>query len=108
MPAARLPAIQRSSDPAIHRTGNESMEANWIRTWLDNVFALPWTERSDERLELDADHTGLEEVKDRLIEHLAVRKLKADREAERQAQAEADGDEPDEAAASRAADSSQV
>ncbi|MEM9563818.1 MAG: endopeptidase La [Actinomycetota bacterium] len=78
-------AIGREVD-RLERTGNESMEANWIRTWLDNVFGIPWTERSTERLDLtearsilDADHTGLEEVKDRLIEHLAVRKLRADR-----------------------------
>ncbi len=79
-------AIGREID-RLERTGNESMEANWIRTWLDNVFGIPWTERSTERLDLtearsilDADHTGLDEVKDRLIEHLAVRKLRADRE----------------------------
>jgi ATP-dependent Lon protease len=78
-------AIQREID-RLERTGNESMEANWIRTWLDTVFELPWAERSTERLDLaeaaailDADHTGLQEVKDRLLEHLAVRKLRADR-----------------------------
>ena len=83
---ATASAIEREID-RLERTGNESMEANWIRTWLDTVFDIPWTERSTERLELDeareileADHTGLEEVKDRLIEHLAVRKLRADRD----------------------------
>ncbi|MGI9596133.1 MAG: endopeptidase La [Acidimicrobiales bacterium] len=71
----------------LERTGNESMEANWIRTWLDTVFDIPWTSRSVERLDLgqareilDADHTGLSEVKDRLVEHLAVRKLRTDRD----------------------------
>ncbi|MGB5759493.1 MAG: endopeptidase La [Acidimicrobiales bacterium] len=70
----------------LERTGNESMEANWIRTWLDTVFDIPWTDRTVERLDLteareilDADHTGLAEVKDRLIEFLAVRKLRSDR-----------------------------
>ncbi len=70
----------------LERTGNESMEGNWIRTWLDTVFDIPWTDRSVERLDLtearrilDADHTGLAEVKDRLIEFLAVRKLRSDR-----------------------------
>ena len=70
----------------LERTGNESMEANWIRTWLDSVFEIPWAERSTERLDLteareilDADHTGLDEVKDRLVEHLAVRKLRSER-----------------------------
>lgn len=78
-------AIERELD-RLERTGNESMEANWIRTWLDSVFEIPWTERSVERLDLteareilDADHTGLDEVKDRLVEHLAVRKLRAER-----------------------------
>jgi ATP-dependent Lon protease len=91
-------AIAREID-RLERTGNESMEANWIRTWLDNVFDLPWTERSSERLELDearsildADHTGLDEVKDRLIEHLAVRKLRS----ERQAEAAGGADDPNE------------
>ncbi len=80
-------AIQREID-RLERTGNESMEANWIRTWLDTVFELPWATRASERLDLaeaadilDADHTGLQEVKDRLLEHLAVRKLRTERQA---------------------------
>ena len=91
---ATAEAIEREID-RLERTGNESMEANWIRTWLDNVFGIPWTERATERLDLtearsilDADHTGLDEVKDRLIEHLAVRKLRAERQAEADAEAE--------------------
>ncbi len=79
-------AIEKEID-RLERTGNESMEANWIRTWLDSVFDIPWANRSVERLDLDeartildADHTGLNEVKDRLIEHLAVRKLRTERE----------------------------
>ena len=78
-------AIGREID-RLDRTGTESMEANWIRTWLDTVFEVPWSQRATERLDLDearnildADHTGLDDVKDRLIEHLAVRKLRADR-----------------------------
>ncbi|MEM9606232.1 MAG: endopeptidase La [Actinomycetota bacterium] len=70
----------------LERTGGESMESSWIRTWLDTVFELPWGVRSDERLDLgdarrilDEDHTGLDEVKERLVEHLAVRKLRAER-----------------------------
>ncbi|MEZ5410373.1 MAG: endopeptidase La [Acidimicrobiales bacterium] len=84
---ATTAAVQREID-RLERTGNESMEANWIRTWLDTVFELPWAERASERLDLgeaadilDADHTGLQEVKDRLLEHLAVRKLRAERQA---------------------------
>ncbi len=83
---ATAEAIGKEVD-RLERTGNESMEANWIRTWLDSVFEIPWTERSAERLDLveareilDADHTGLDEVKDRLVEHLAVRKLRSERE----------------------------
>ncbi len=82
---AVLKAITTEID-RLERTGTESMEANWVRTWLDTVFDLPWTERSEENLDLeaarrilDADHTGLDEVKDRLVEHLAVRKLRSDR-----------------------------
>ena len=80
-----IKAIEKEVD-RLERTGNESMEANWIRTWLDTVFDIPWTDRTVERLDLteareilDADHTGLAEVKDRLIEFLAVRKLRSDR-----------------------------
>ena len=57
-----------------------------IRTYLDWLIALPWSKRSDERLDpvaarevLDADHAGLEDVKDRMTEYLAVRKLRQDR-----------------------------
>ncbi len=79
----------------LERSGGESTEANWIRTWLDTVFDLPWASRSVEHLDLaearsilDADHTGLDDVKDRLVEYLAVRKLRSDR-AEARAAAEA-------------------
>ncbi len=68
----------------LERSGGESMESSWIRTWLETVFDLPWAKRSSEQLDLEAaraildgDHTGLDDVKDRLIEHLAVRKLRA-------------------------------
>ncbi len=70
----------------LERLGGESMEANWIRTWLDTVFDLPWglvrddaPEVADARAILDADHTGLGDVKDRLVEYLAVRRLRAER-----------------------------
>ncbi|MCP4224079.1 MAG: endopeptidase La [Actinomycetia bacterium] len=85
VPEATIEAIGREID-RLERTGNESMEANWIRTWLDAVFEIPWLDRSVERLDLneartilDADHTGLDDVKDRLVEHLAVRKLRTER-----------------------------
>jgi ATP-dependent Lon protease len=85
MPEATVRAIETELD-RLERMGNESMESNWIRTWLDTVFDLPWgrTEVVDHDLVaarqiLDADHTGLEEVKERLVEYLAVRRLRAER-----------------------------
>jgi ATP-dependent Lon protease len=72
--------------------GEQSMEAGWIRTWLDTVFEVPWSTTSDDvhdlpaaRRQLDADHTGLDEVKERIVEHLAVRKLRHDRGADERA-----------------------
>ena len=68
------------------RVGEQSMEASWIRTWLDTVFEIPWSSRTDDELDLanaravlDADHTGLDDVKERIVEFLAVRKLRAER-----------------------------
>ncbi len=70
----------------LERTSEQSPEVGWIRTWLDTVLALPWTVRSEDsydlteaRAVLDTDHTGLDDVKDRVIEHLAVRKRRAER-----------------------------
>jgi ATP-dependent Lon protease len=64
----------------------QSPEHSWIRTWLDTMFDLPWGVTSEDRLDLDeawtvldADHTGLRDVKERIIEHLAVRKLRSER-----------------------------
>ncbi len=89
---AKVAEAIESEVAKLERSGGESTEANWIRTWLDTVFELPWDSRSVEHLDLvearsilDADHTGLEDVKDRLIEYLAVRKLRSDRAAERSA-----------------------
>ncbi len=68
------------------RMPEQQMERGWIQGWLDTVLGLPWTERTDDELDvgvaravLDADHTGLDEVKERIVELLAVRKLRADR-----------------------------
>ena len=79
-------AIAREIDK-LERTSEQSPEHGWIRTWLDLVFELPWGVRSDDRLDvgearsvLDADHTGLDDVKERIIEHLAVRKLRLERD----------------------------
>ena len=70
----------------LERTSEQAAEHGWIRTWLDTMFELPWGVRSDDDLDLaharavlDADHTGLDEVKDRIVEELAVRKLRLER-----------------------------
>ena len=70
----------------LERMGEQSGEASMIRTYLDWLIALPWNKRSEEHLDpvaarvvLDADHAGLEDVKDRVTEYLAVRKLRQER-----------------------------
>jgi ATP-dependent Lon protease len=70
----------------LERMGEASGEASMIRSYLDWLIAVPWSERSDERLDpvharevLDADHAGLEDVKDRIVEYIAVRKLRQER-----------------------------
>ncbi|WP_214409016.1 endopeptidase La [Sphaerisporangium fuscum] len=69
----------------LERTSDQSPEGGWIRTWLDTVLDIPWNTRTEDsydiaaaRAVLDADHTGLDDVKDRIIEYLAVRKRRAD------------------------------
>ncbi len=69
------------------RIGRESMESQVIRTYLETVAELPWNERSAEKLDvpeagrvLDEDHYGLKDVKDRILEFLAVRQLGEERE----------------------------
>ena len=78
-------AVQREIDK-LERTSDQSPETGWIRTWLDTVLEVPWGVETDDSLEvaeaariLDADHDGLEDVKERILEHLAVRKLQAER-----------------------------
>jgi ATP-dependent Lon protease len=70
----------------LERTSDQSPEVGWIRTWLDTILDIPWNERTQDaydiagaRVILDADHTGLDDVKDRIIEYLAVRKRRGDR-----------------------------
>ena len=70
----------------LERTPAQNMEHGWIRAWLDTVFELPWGQVSDDHLDvtaaaaiLDADHAGLEDVKERIVEFLAVRKLRQER-----------------------------
>jgi ATP-dependent Lon protease len=68
------------------RMGEQSGESSMIRSYLDWILAVPWSERSDDTLDpvttrevLDADHAGLEDVKDRITEYIAVRKLRKER-----------------------------
>jgi ATP-dependent Lon protease len=70
----------------LERMGDQSGESSMIRTYLDWLLSVPWGKRSEETLEpiqarevLDSDHEGLEDVKDRIVEYLAVRKLRQDR-----------------------------
>ena len=70
----------------LERLGDGNAESSVIRSYLDWLIAVPWSQRSEERLDpaharevLDADHAGLEDVKDRITEYLAVRKLRKDR-----------------------------
>ena len=70
----------------LERMGDGGAETSMIRTYLDWLVSVPWSERSEERLDpvharevLDADHAGLEDVKDRIVEYLAVRKLRQER-----------------------------
>ncbi len=70
----------------LERMGESSGESSMIRTYLDWLISVPWAKRSQERLDpvharevLDADHAGLEDVKDRITEYIAVRKLRIER-----------------------------
>ncbi len=68
------------------KVGEQSAESSVIRTYLDWLIAVPWSRRSDERLDpqharevLDSDHAGLDDVKDRIVEYIAVKKLRQER-----------------------------
>ncbi|WP_228980586.1 endopeptidase La [Streptomyces sp. DH12] len=88
--AADLPAKVREAAlkevDKLERASDQSPEGAWIRTWLDTVLELPWNERTEDRYDirgakevLDAEHAGLDDVKERITEYLAVRKRRADR-----------------------------
>jgi ATP-dependent Lon protease len=84
VPDAVREAVLREVDK-LERTPEQSMEHGWIRTWLDTVTELPWGVTSDDAIDLaaaravlDADHEGLSDVKERIVEFLAVRKRRAD------------------------------
>jgi ATP-dependent Lon protease len=70
----------------LERGSDQSPEAGWIRSWLDTVLEVPWNTTTDDAYDvgaarevLDADHAGLDDVKDRIVEYLAVRKRRADK-----------------------------
>ena len=70
----------------LEKMGEQSAESSVIRTYLDWLIAVPWSKRSEERLDptharevLDTDHAGLEDVKDRIVEYIAVKKLRTER-----------------------------
>ena len=88
--AAELPEQVRKAAltevDKLERTAESSPEVGWIRTWLDTVLDMPWNSRTEDSFDiasarevLDADHFGLHDVKDRIIEYLAVRRRRADR-----------------------------
>ncbi len=73
----------------LDRMGDQSPEASMIRNYLDWLLAVPWSKRSQERLDpghtrevLEADHAGLDDVKDRIVEYIAVAKLRKERGVE--------------------------
>ncbi len=70
----------------LERSSDQSPESGWIRTWLDTVLEMPWSTRTEDNTDLkearevlDADHAGLSDVKDRILEYLAVRNRRANR-----------------------------
>ncbi|MFI8851654.1 endopeptidase La [Streptomyces sp. NPDC053499] len=88
--AADLPEEVRKSAlkevDKLERSSDQSPEGSWIRTWLDTVLEMPWNERTEDAYDisgaqavLDADHAGLQDVKERITEYLAVRKRRAER-----------------------------
>ncbi len=85
LPDAVRNAVEREIG-RLERTSEQSPEHGWIRTWIDTVLELPFGVRSDDHLDvadaariLDEDHDGLDDVKERILEHLAVRKLRTER-----------------------------
>jgi ATP-dependent Lon protease len=85
LPDAIRDAATREVD-RLERTSDQSPEHGWIRTWLDTLLEVPFGTRTDDNLDvvaarrvLDEDHTGLDDVKDRIVEFLAVRKLRSER-----------------------------
>ena len=87
MPNAVRAAATKEVD-RLERMSEQSPEQSWVRNWLDTILDLAWGVESDDRLDiaaarsvLDADTTGLDDAKERIVEWLAVRKLRAERDA---------------------------
>ncbi len=85
MPEAVREQAERELD-RLERMGEASGEASMIRSYLDWLVSVPWSKRSEDRLDpaharevLDTDHAGLDDVKNRIVEYLAVRKLRQER-----------------------------
>ncbi|MFN0091243.1 MAG: endopeptidase La [Acidimicrobiales bacterium] len=100
-PQGVVAAVERELDK-LERMSPQSPEHGWVTSWLETVFDLPWGVRVPEQLDLasarqvlDEDHTGLDTVKDRILEHLAVRKLRAERSVSSPADGSAGGGRPD-------------
>jgi ATP-dependent Lon protease len=87
--AAMPEAVREQADKELgrlERMGEQTAESSVIRAYLDWLIAVPWSKRSEERLDpeharevLDADHAGLDDVKDRIVEYIAVKKLRLER-----------------------------
>src|SRR5213596_3583656 len=100
LPEAAKKEVERELS-RLERAGRESMEAQVIRTYLETVAELPWNKRTEESLDLkqaakilEEDHYGLQDVKDQVLEFLAVRQLRKQQEPKE----EAPGNEDDRAA----------
>jgi ATP-dependent Lon protease len=86
LPDAVRVAVDREID-RLERMGAQNPEHGWIRTWLDTMLEIPWGEHAADQTDLvearrvlDADHEGLDSVKDRILEFLAVRGLRRERD----------------------------
>ncbi len=85
LPDAVRTALERELTK-LERMSEQSPEQGWVRTYIDTVLEIPWGVTSEDRLDvneaarvLDEDHDGLKDVKERILEHLAVRALQAER-----------------------------
>jgi ATP-dependent Lon protease len=94
MPDAVREQAERELDRLERMGEGGGGEGNMVRTYLDWLVAVPWSKRSDDQLDpvgtravLDADHAGLEDVKDRIVEYVAVKKLREERGIEADAKA---------------------